>query len=201
MPSVRSCIHSLVGNRATGYSFLGTKESSAPGLSTTYARRHGWSSISRHLWPLPIWSSARRTSPGRTTNFSPSGVANSSVPDSVITNCGSGSGCQSYEECAGVSLKWMATTSVRSFSSIVPWSTCDALSAPVYNLNARTISLSPLNSFQHAGALIAASARGDLSSEHAVANHGVDQHEREHEQAFAPEHERKARMRSGGFLD
>src|SRR6516165_8888278 len=134
-------------------------------------------------------------------NVSPSGVANSSVPDSVITNCGSGSGCQSYEECAGVSLKWMATTSVRSFSSIVPSSTCDALSAPVYNLNARTISLSPLNSFQHGGALIAASARGDLSSEHAVANRGVDQHEREHEQAFAPEHEGKARMRSGGFLD
>src|ERR1700757_3665095 len=70
-------------------------------------------------------------------NVSPSGVADSSVPDSVITNCGSGSGCQSYEECAGVSLKWMATTSVRSFSSIVPSSTCDALSAPVYNLKAR----------------------------------------------------------------
>src|SRR5215467_8196239 len=76
-------------------------------------------------------------------NVSPSGVANSSVPDNVITNCGSGSGCQSYEECAGVSLKWMAITSVRAFSSIVPSSTCDALSAPVYNLNARTIFLSP----------------------------------------------------------
>ena len=36
------------------------------------------------------------------------GVANSSVPDRVITNWGSGSGCQSYAECAGVSLKWMA---------------------------------------------------------------------------------------------
>src|SRR6516225_6199546 len=85
----------------------------------------------RHLWPLPIWSTATSTSPGRSMNVSPSGVANSSVPDSVITNCGSGSGCQSYEECAGVSLKWTATTSVRSFSSIVPSSTCDALSDPV----------------------------------------------------------------------
>jgi hypothetical protein len=47
--------------------------------------------------------------------------------------------CQSNEECAGVSLKWMATTSVRAFSSIVPSSTCDALSGPVYSLNARTI--------------------------------------------------------------
>src|SRR5262249_45182136 len=58
---------------------------------------------------------------------------------------GSGSGCQSYEECTGVSLKWMATTSVRSFSSMVPSSTCDALSVPVYNLNARIIFLSPVS--------------------------------------------------------
>src|SRR5262249_27784236 len=89
---------------APGLPFFATKESFVPGLSTTYARRHGCSSIRRHLWPLPTWSTATRTSPGRSTNVSPSGVANSSVPDSVITYCGSGSGCQSYEECAGVSL-------------------------------------------------------------------------------------------------
>ena len=35
----------------------------------------------------------------------PSRVANSSIPDNVITYCGSGSSCQSYEECGGVSLE------------------------------------------------------------------------------------------------
>src|SRR6202041_4193794 len=75
--------------------------------------------------------------PGRNTKVSPSRVWNSRVPDNVITYWGSGSGCQSYEECAGVSLKWIATPSARPFRSIVPSSTCDALSGPVYNLNAR----------------------------------------------------------------
>jgi hypothetical protein len=42
--------------------------------------------------------------------------------------------------------------------------------------------------------LIAATARSDLPSEHAVADHGIDQHEREHEQARCPEHEGEARM-------
>jgi hypothetical protein len=32
----------------------GTKHVSAPDLKTTYALLHGWSSINRHLCPLPV---------------------------------------------------------------------------------------------------------------------------------------------------
>ena len=48
--------------------------------------------VRRHLWPVPTVSSESSTSPGRTTNVSPSRVVNSSVPDSVITYCASGIG-------------------------------------------------------------------------------------------------------------
>src|SRR6266550_8872684 len=110
----------------------------------------------------------------------------------------------------------MATTSVRSFSSIVPSSTCDALSGPVYSLNARIIFIPPLSlSFitncglsiwlvpypSDAESLVMALCRAHLSSEHAIADRGVEQHEREDEQAFSPEHERKTRLRRCCFLD
>jgi hypothetical protein len=59
------------------------------------------------------------------------GREDSSVPASVITYCGSGASCQSNAERGGVSLKWIATTSVRSFSATVPSRTWEALSGPV----------------------------------------------------------------------
>src|SRR5262249_16889143 len=160
-----------------------------------------------------MWSTATSTSPGRSMNVSPSGVANSSVPDSVITNCGSGSGCQSYEECAGVSLKWMATTSVRSFSSIVPSCTCDALSGPVYSLYALILfyllrvylphdyGLLAARYASGAKSLVMAVRRADLSPEHAVVDRGVKQQQREDEKAFSPEHECKTRLRRRCFVD
>src|SRR5262245_45613974 len=68
-----------------------------------------------------------------------------------MTYCGSGASCQSNDECAGVSLKWIATTSVRSFSATVPSSTCEALSGPVNSLNACSmISLVGLEHFSKA---------------------------------------------------
>src|SRR5215831_9649087 len=41
----------------------------------------------------------------------------------------------------------------------------------------------------------------DLASKDAVADHSVEQHQREDEQALAPEHEGETGMRCGGFLD
>jgi hypothetical protein len=86
------------------YSFP-AKRSDAPGFSTMWQRRHGASSIRRHLWPLPTVSVATRTSPGRMMNVSPSRVVNSSVPASVMTYWVSGASCQSKLECGGDSLK------------------------------------------------------------------------------------------------
>src|ERR1700730_10230111 len=50
-------------------------------------------------------------------------------------------------------------------------------------------------------ALVMSSRRFDLASEDAVADHGVEQHQREDEKALAPEHEGKARMRRGSVVD
>src|SRR5262249_5480980 len=41
----------------------------------------------------------------------------------------------------------------------------------------------------------------DLASEHGQADHGVEQHEREHEQTCSPEHESKARVRGSRLFD
>src|SRR5580700_108983 len=43
--------------------------------------------------------------------------------------------------------------------------------------------------------------RPDLASEHGVADYGVEQHQREDEEALAPEHEGETGMRGGGFLN
>src|SRR6516162_88650 len=49
--------------------------------------------------------------------------------------------------------------------------------------------------------LIVSRGRPDLASEDAVTDHCVKQHQREDEEAFAPEHEGETGMRGGGFLD
>ncbi len=54
---------------------------------------------------VPDVSDASKMSPGRNVKFSPSRVVNSSVPDSVMTNCSHGAVCQSSEEPAAVLLE------------------------------------------------------------------------------------------------
>src|SRR5262244_372994 len=49
--------------------------------------------------------------------------------------------------------------------------------------------------------LVIVSRRCDLSSEHGQVDHGVEQHEREHEETRSPEHEGKARVRCGRLFD
>src|SRR5580704_10286039 len=61
-------------------------------------------------------------------------------------------------------------------------------------------------SFGHCGAssllsMVVIGVRPNPASEHAVVGCGVEQHQREHEEAGAPEHERQARMRRGCVLD
>src|ERR1700730_5841860 len=60
-----------------------------------------------------------------------------------MTYCVSGAVCHSKDACGGDYLKWIATTAVRSLSMIVPSTTCDVLSGPVYNLNACSMARCP----------------------------------------------------------
>src|SRR5262245_21972053 len=93
----------------------------------------------------------------------------------------------------------MAITSVRSFSSIVPSSTCDAPSEPVYSLNALTIFYSPVSlislrsRFGGRAMCIACPIVSNgwppgahLSSEHAATDRGVEQQEWKDEEACPP---------------
>src|SRR5260221_12758856 len=41
----------------------------------------------------------------------------------------------------------------------------------------------------------------ELAAEYGVADHGVEQHQREDEETLAPEHEGEARIRRGGLVD
>src|SRR5215472_12492125 len=63
------------------------------------------------------------------------------MPASVITYCGMGSLCQSKEECGGVSLYMTVFTSTSFSPLMLPRTTCELPSVPVYSRKARIISL------------------------------------------------------------
>src|ERR1700756_60215 len=141
-------------------------------------------------------------SPGRSMKCSPVRVWKSSVPLNVMTNWRVGASCHSKAPPALVSRNEMLTTltvplrmSPRSplGRSIMPSSKCELSSSPVHSRIQRIIETS-LHS-------VMACCCFDLASEDAVADDGVEQHQRENEETLAPKHEGETGMWRRRFLD
>src|ERR1700722_1144455 len=155
-------------------------------------------------WPA-IVSSVNNMSPAQSVKR-PLCVVNSIVPLSVMTSCRAGSGC--HPSFGSVSVSWNDTEAIGNLPlsvsprwpgsrSMMPSSKCEWPSRPLHNLMHRIIVVHS----SMLGRLIVLRSRPDFAAKDVVADGGVDQHQREDEEALSPEHEGKTGMGCRRFMD